>query len=666
MKILISISLTLFMVFNSEAETITANLEKGRITNEAPVSLSISKVGFDHNGFAFSESVSISATAKVTPTSYEFESSGELSASGTGTARGLVNCTIDPVGYWSYVTENLLGFTVNNPYKSNEEKKFVFTVPMNFTGSYSRGGSGRIPQFKAYLSTENGQITWTKGGGGSGGGSLVYVKDGQPYSQSFVGTVSPGTYNINAGSAWLSLNGDLEPSKGHLNFRVNFTPAGTAEPSIGAVSELRGMVSVSRNGSTSHLGDGDAVYAGDIVETASSSFIKLMLDDGSQISLGQESRIRVEITRPQAPSVINLIKGWIRAKVIKDLEGDPNGKSKLFIKTNTAATGVRGTEFEVTYSEVEGEGTSQLNVIEGVVELIDYRLGRVTKVMAGQNGTVVGPVDNWYEEDDYEAIPTLAPEIVVFDQTSNEMTSGESSVDWGAVSIGTGGARKSFLIRNIWTSDLSDISFIVTGKNSTDFTITSAGVNVLLGGAATAFMITFDPSVTGIRVATLEIESNDANESPFVVSLTGRGDIGSDIFPYTTWQSGFFNSTQLANPTICGDLADFDNDGIPNLLEYLFGGNPTLPSSGLLPTITKAAGSSSLVFTYKRKIAATGVTQVIEHSANLSTTWGTAVHGQGGVTIITAAVPGDATAEQVIVTIPSASTNRFVRLKAFR
>jgi hypothetical protein len=112
--------------------------------------------------------------------------------------------------------------------------------------------------------------------------------------------------------------------------------------------------------------------------------------------------------------------------------------------------------------------------------------------------------------------------------------------------------------------------------------------------------------------------------------------------------------------------ADFDKDGIPNLLEYLLGGNPTLPSSGLLPAVTKAPGSNNLVFTYKRKIAAVGVSQVIEHSANLSNTWSTADHGQNGVAIATAAVPGDATTEQVTVTIPSTSASRFVRLKASR
>ena len=136
--------------------------------------------------------------------------------------------------------------------------------------------------------------------------------------------------------------------------------------------------------------------------------------------------------------------------------------------------------------------------------------------------------------------------------------------------------------------------------------------------------------------------------------------------PYSGWAAGFFNATQLANPAISGDLADFDKDGVPNLLEYLFGGNPTLPSSGLLPAVTKAPGSNNVVFTYKRKIAATGVTQVIEHATSLSPPWTPAVHGAGGVTITTTPVPGDATAEQVTVTIPSTSTSRFVRLKASR
>ncbi|MEO5716898.1 MAG: hypothetical protein ABIT37_25685 [Luteolibacter sp.] len=136
--------------------------------------------------------------------------------------------------------------------------------------------------------------------------------------------------------------------------------------------------------------------------------------------------------------------------------------------------------------------------------------------------------------------------------------------------------------------------------------------------------------------------------------------------PYATWQAGFFNSTQLANPAISGDNVDFDKDGIANLLEYLLGGSPTLPDSGLLPTLatTPVSGGRNLIVSYKRKLAATGVTYLIESNSALSSTWIPAIHGQNGVTIIT--TPVDAQTEQITATIPTAGAMGFARLRATR
>ncbi len=43
---------------------------------------------------------------------------------------------------------------------------------------------------------------------------------------------------------------------------------------------------------------------------------------------------------------------------------------------------------------------------------------------------------------------------------------------------------------------------------------------------------------------------------------------------YATWRQGFFSPSQLANPAFSGMMADPDNDGIVNLLEYAFDMNP--------------------------------------------------------------------------------------------
>ena len=181
----------------------------------------------------------------------------------------------------------------------------------------------------------------------------------------------------------------------------------------------------------------------------------------------------------------------------------------------------------------------------------------------------------------------------------------------------------------------------------------------------------------GNSSANVGVSASLASLSPdqtYYYRLTASNSFGS---VYTN--AGTFRTLANSTPTTLYDIFvsalpadqrgsndDPDKDGIENLLEYIFGSDPTLPNSGLLPHITKAPGSSNLVFTYKRKIAATGVTQVIEHATNLSPPWTPAVHGASGVSITAAAVPGDATAEQVTVTIPSTSTSRFVRLKASR
>jgi len=130
--------------------------------------------------------------------------------------------------------------------------------------------------------------------------------------------------------------------------------------------------------------------------------------------------------------------------------------------------------------------------------------------------------------------------------------------------------------------------------------------------------------------------------------------------------SGFVSGYGLDLFTTGSPDFDFDKDGVPNLLEYIFGTNPTLPGGSALPSLTKAPGTSNVVLTYKRKVAAAGVTQVVEHSTSLSPPWSPAVHGESGVTIISTPVPGDATSEQVTVTIPSAGTQRFVRVSATR
>ena len=111
-------------------------------------------------------------------------------------------------------------------------------------------------------------------------------------------------------------------------------------------------------------------------------------------------------------------------------------------------------------------------------------------------------------------------------------------------------------------------------------------------------------------------------------------------------------------------MADYDGDGLSNIMEFVLGGNPTVAQTGLLPvcTVSTVGSTTNLVFDYDRVVDTSGATVTFEYSTDL-TTWTTAVDGQAGVTVVTSApVAG---VEHVTVTVPmGAPANRaFGRLK---
>ncbi len=86
--------------------------------------------------------------------------------------------------------------------------------------------------------------------------------------------------------------------------------------------------------------------------------------DKSQVTVGPNSKIVVRVTEESAKGVVNLLTGKIRAAVIKNSKDD---KDSFFVKTKTAAMGVRGTNFQTTYNEINKMTT--LLTIEGKVAM---------------------------------------------------------------------------------------------------------------------------------------------------------------------------------------------------------------------------------------------------------------------------------------------------------
>ena len=115
------------------------------------------------------------------------------------------------------------------------------------------------------------------------------------------------------------------------------------------------------------------------------------------------------------------------------------------------------------------------------------------------------------------------PLISVYQPAGTALTSGNSTpVDFLGSPVGTG-VDKSFTIKNSGQADLTVGTLTIDGLNNADFKVTSPAAATVAAGDTVTFTVTFNPSASGRRTATLHIPSNDTANSPFNVNLAGTG-----------------------------------------------------------------------------------------------------------------------------------------------
>ncbi len=121
---------------------------------------------------------------------------------------------------------------------------------------------------------------------------------------------------------------------------------------VAKVVILKGQVKAKlSNGSVIDVKPDASLPEGAVIQTAEKSFVKLIFIDKSQMNLGPNSQMVINAFPKKEAGIITLVKGQIRSQVTKDyMEMDDKSKSKLYIKTKTAAMGIRGTVFQVNYN----------------------------------------------------------------------------------------------------------------------------------------------------------------------------------------------------------------------------------------------------------------------------------------------------------------------------
>lgn len=189
----------------------------------------------------------------------------------------------------------------------------------------------------------------------------------------------------------------------------------------------------------------------------------------------------------------------------------------------------------------------------------------------------------------------------------------DKHTDFGDTYINATTTTRTFTIGNAGTDSLNLTGtprVVVSGTHAADFTVATQPAASVPAGDSTTFSITFDPGAAGLRQAMVTIANDDDDENPYAFAIQGMG-----VQPSALESFRIEHFSTAANSGNAADDFDFDKDGLPNLLEYAFGLNPTLASSRQLPTIQHSGGNLS--FTFNQPDGVSGITYIGEWSATL-------------------------------------------------
>lgn len=223
----------------------------------------------------------------------------------------------------------------------------------------------------------------------------------------------------------------------------------------------------------------------------------------------------------------------------------------------------------------------------------------------------------WVTNSDQNTVTEINPRITPQQQAAATLSL--TSLGFGDQIAGSTSAPQSVTVANTGTAALTVAGIAITGANSPDYAWKSTCGSSVAIGASCAISVTFTPTGTGIRTASVTV-TDIASNSPQTISLTGTGQQAAPavsidgIFPVdsnaSTIQSGEWVSIWGSNlasgtaawkgdfPTSLGGTSVKIN-GKAAYLSYVSPGQINLQApddtdNGVVPVVvTTAAGSST-------------------------------------------------------------------------
>ena len=212
------------------------------------------------------------------------------------------------------------------------------------------------------------------------------------------------------------------------------------------------------------------------------------------------------------------------------------------------------------------------------------------------------------------------------------------------------------------TTEALTVSYVVAGAatNGTDYQSVPASVTIPIGAASATISITpiADTLAEGDEAVSLTLASDPA----YSVGAAAAATVTIHDLPIDAWRFGKFTAGELSNPALSGNLADFELDGISNLMEYALNLEPKTSAPGGLPSPT-IQPSGALALSYTRVKSATDITYVVEVSNDLIA-WHSGPAYTSVVETIDHGTPETVKAGSLLS--PGPSQRQFMRLKVTR
>ena len=173
-------------------------------------------------------------------------------------------------------------------------------------------------------------------------------------------------------------------------------------------------------------------------------------------------------------------------------------------------------------STLEYSHSSDLKTVEEIFGLTNL----VNTIPTAETKASGSGYNNVATVNDFADLFAGLPAIGVQQPAGTTLTNALTSVNFGAVIVGSNTVTKTFVVTNAGSGSLTLSGLALRGANPAEFAVSGLALPATINAAASAtFQVAFTPATNSARTATLQLTNSDTTASPFVVNLTGQGTV---------------------------------------------------------------------------------------------------------------------------------------------